>query len=65
MSASKEKPLHTSGKKLRGECEDSERLPRRWVDLIHQLNERERRGSQQESPIRRRSPQDQDAGGRS
>ena len=56
MSASKDEPLHASGKKLRGQGEDvgSEQLPRRWVDLIHHLNEQERRGLQQAS-IRKRS----------
>ena len=39
------KTLLAIGKKLRDENEDIsyEPLPRRWVDLIHRLNELERR----------------------
>jgi hypothetical protein len=40
------------GNKLRGQDEDIARapLPRRWVDLIHHLNEEERRRSQRSQP---------------
>jgi hypothetical protein len=49
MSA-RNKTLLAIGKKLRGLDEDSTRepLPRRWVDLIHHLNEQERRRLEQQ-----------------
>ena len=48
MSARKDETLVEIGKRLRGQGEDitHEPLPRRWVDLIHHLDEQERKGSQ-------------------
>ena len=48
MSARKDETLVEIGKRLRGQGEDITRepLPRRWVDLIHHLDEQERKRSQ-------------------
>jgi hypothetical protein len=48
MSGRKDETLVEIGKRLRGQGEaiTHEPLPRRWVDLIHHLDEQERKRSQ-------------------
>jgi hypothetical protein len=52
MSGSYDKWFDAIVTRLRSDSEDITRepLPRRWVDLIHHLNEQERRPSERHQP---------------
>ena len=52
----REKWYSLIGKKLREETGSAEPIPRRWVDLIHHLDEEERKQDADEAEAR---PQDQ------